>query len=33
MKLPSLFQWRILKLALLSLFSRPYTTSFTKNNN
>jgi formate hydrogenlyase subunit 6/NADH:ubiquinone oxidoreductase subunit I len=32
MKLPSLFQWRILKLALLSLFSRPYTTSFPKKN-
>jgi formate hydrogenlyase subunit 6/NADH:ubiquinone oxidoreductase subunit I len=30
MKLPSLFQWRILKLALCSLFSRPYTTKFPK---
>jgi formate hydrogenlyase subunit 6/NADH:ubiquinone oxidoreductase subunit I len=30
MKLPSLFQWRILKLAFLSLFSRPYTTPFPK---
>ena len=28
MKLPCLFQWRILKLAFTSLFSRPYTTSF-----
>jgi formate hydrogenlyase subunit 6/NADH:ubiquinone oxidoreductase subunit I len=30
MKLPSLFQWRILKLALVSLFSRPYTSKFHK---
>jgi len=30
MKLPSLFQWRILKLALVSLFSRAYTTKFPK---
>jgi hydrogenase-4 component H len=28
MKLPCLFQWRILKLAIKSLFSRPYTTLF-----
>lgn len=28
MKLPCLLQWRILKLALKSLFSRPYTTAF-----
>jgi hydrogenase-4 component H len=30
MKIPSLFQFRILKLALTSLFSRPYTTRFPK---
>jgi len=28
MKLPCLFQWRILRQALRSLFSRPYTTEF-----
>ncbi len=32
MKLPSLLQPRILKLALTSLFSRPYTTSFPKGH-
>ncbi len=30
MKLPALFQFRVLKLALQSLFSRPFTTSFPK---
>lgn len=30
MKLPCLFQFRILKLAIISLFSRPYTTGFPK---
>lgn len=30
MKLPSLFQLRVLKLALASLFGRPYTSSFPK---
>jgi hydrogenase-4 component H len=29
-RLPCLFQWRILKLALASLFGRPYTTPFPK---
>jgi formate hydrogenlyase subunit 6/NADH:ubiquinone oxidoreductase subunit I len=32
MKLPSLFQWRIVKLALTSLFSRPFTDPYPKGS-